>query len=330
MTNDERLQYFKADKVRRTVMAEKRNAAGSGVRAVRRAVTFLELMLSITIVLAACSIVFPVMNSGRRAADTNLCLGNLREISCAAIFYAKDSDPMGSGSRPTEPWWVDAPEYGYAYMSEFVYGGFQTQKDNPHFPNSDTYKIPTERRPFNKYIAPGRTGRQAIQQYICPSDKSCTTPYIGSGGIPPVVDQALACWEINGNSYAINWYWCNGVPGGGYFSPLYDNPLTPKYECNMNDFGIAMLQKKVGGAASEFVLFMEGAMDAYMYDARPPGYEPPSELQMLQVGWHGKLSMYSMGFYDGHAEYRYIDTRYSNGPGYDIWPEPDTQWPTCP
>ena len=119
------------------------------------------------------------------------------------------------------------------------------------------------------------------------------------------------------------------APGGGYVSPLYDNPQTPRYECNMNDFGSAMLQKKAGAAASEFILFMEGMMDAYIYDARPPGYSPPSELQVLQVGWHGKLSWYTMGFYDGHAEYRFLDTRYSNGPGYDIWPEQDTQWPIC-
>jgi hypothetical protein len=311
-------------------MAERRVVLGSSGRNGRRAVTFLELMLSITIVLAACGIVFPVMNAGRKAVDINACLGNLREISATAMFYAKDNDSMGSGSRPSEPWYVDAKEYNFTYFCEFAYGGHQTVVDNPDFPGSDTFKIPTDRRPFNKYIAPGINGRFPIRNYVCPSDKSSAIPQIGGSGIPPSVEERFSSWEVNGNSYAINWYWANAAPGNGYASTLYDNPQTPQYECNFNDFGSAMLQKKMGGSASEFVLFLEGMMNAYMGDARPPGYDPPSELQMLQVGWHGKLSMYTMGFYDGHAEYRYVDTRYSNGPGYDIWPEADTEWPSCP
>jgi hypothetical protein len=287
-------------------------------------------MASITVVLAAAAVLYPAIGSGRRAANVAVCLNNLQTITATSAFYSKDNERPGGRGGPTQPWWVDAREYTFTYISEYVYGGYQPQIDNPHYPDSDTYLIPTERRPYNKYIAPAVSGRFAIRDYICPADKSCATPLIGSGGIPPVVEERFSSWEANGNSYAINWYWTNGAPGGGYVGTLYDNPATPKYECNMNDFGGAMLQKKVGGAAAEFVLFTEGMMNAYMYDARPPGYQPPSALQMLQVGWHGKLSMYSMGFYDGHAEYRYLDTRYSSGPGYDTWPEPDTTWPTCP
>jgi len=84
-----------------------------------------------------------------------------------------------------------------------------------------------------------------------------------------------------------------------------------------------MLQAKTGGDAAEFVLFMEGMMNAYTADARPPdGSQGQSQLQMLGDGWHGKFSMYSVGFYDGHAEYRFFDTRYTTGPGYDLWPNP--------
>jgi hypothetical protein len=331
VVGDDNLPKFKASRMRKAAMTRKQTALGRIGMSGRRGVTFLELMLSITIVMAACSIVFPVVNAGRKAMDVDECLGNLREILAAATFYAKDNDSAGSGSRPTQPWYVDAPDLNFAYFSEFVYGGFQTQVDHPYFPNSDTFRIPTERRPFNKYVAPGRIGRQPLKQYICPSDKAAVTPLVGGGGTPPMSDQRYSSWEVNGNSYTINWYWENGNfgPSGAHYSPLYDDKNTPRFECNMNDEGVAMLQKKAGGAASEFILFMEGIMNAYMYDARPPGYEPPSELQMLQVGWHGKLSRYTMGFYDGHADYRYIDTRYSNGPGYDIWPEADTEWPIC-
>jgi prepilin-type processing-associated H-X9-DG protein len=262
----------------------------------------------------------------REAANVAMCGANLREITNTAVNYSQDNDPTGAGSYPTQPWWVESI-YNPTYFSEFVYGGAQTAVDNPHFPNSDTYRIPTELRPFNKYIAPGQTGKNPVKQFVDPSDKSNACPLVGSGGVPPIVDERFSAWEANGNSYAINWYWEVGNPIGGHYSPLYDNPQTPQYECNMNDEGSAMLSKKVGGAAAEFIIFMEGMMDAYMYDGRPPGVEPPSELQMLQVGWHRKLSTYNMGFYDGHAEYRYIDTRYSNGPGYNWWPASDTAWP---
>jgi len=30
--------------------------------------------------------------------------------------------------------------------------------------------------------------------------------------------------------------------------------------------------------------------------------------------------MHAAGFYDGHAEYRYFDTNYIDGPGWTTWP----------
>ena len=72
-------------------------------------------------------------------------------------------------------------------------------------------------------------------------------------------------------------------------------------------------------------------MDAYMNDARPPDGSdgPPSKLTQPQMGWHRKMAMYSMGFYDGHSEYRHIDTRYTSGPGWNTWGQPDTSWVSC-
>jgi prepilin-type N-terminal cleavage/methylation domain-containing protein/prepilin-type processing-associated H-X9-DG protein len=293
------------------------------------AFTLIELLVVISIIAVLISVLLPALVMAREAANVAMCGANLREITNTGVNYSQDNDPTGSGSYPTQPWWVDAQEYSFNYMSEFVYGGSQTAVDNPHFPNSDVFKIPTERRPFNKYIAPGQTGKSPVKQFVDPSDKTCATPLVGSGGVPPLIEERYGSWEVNGNSYAINWYWENGNfgPSGAHYNPLYNDKNTPKYECNMNDEGSAMLSKKVGGAAAEFIIFMEGMMNAYMYDARPPGSTVQSELQMLQVGYHRKLSVYNIGFYDGHAEYRYLDTRYSNGPGFNLWPASDTAWP---
>jgi hypothetical protein len=289
----------------------------------RRAVTFLELMASVTIVLAAVSVLMPALSSARHAANVAVCLNNLQTIATTSVFYVKDNDPTGTGSRPTQPWCLGT-QWMQQYTSEFVYGGYRSTIDHPQFPGSDTYMIPTEVRPYNKYIAPGLGGRFPIKEYVCPSDRSCATPLAGNTGHVPIVDQRYGSWEANGNSYAINWYWANAPPMDGE-SVICDLPC-------MSLYGTPMLQKKVGGAAAEFVLFMEGMMNAYMMDARPAdGSSGESDLQQLGEGWHRKHSMYAMGFYDGHAEYRFIDTRYTSGAGYDIWPEPDTQWPAgCP
>jgi type II secretory pathway pseudopilin PulG len=293
----------------------------------RKGLTLLELMASITILLALFGLMLPVMSSARRTTEVSECLNNLRGIAITATFYSKDNDPTGRGSIPAQPWYLEIPGISPSYFSEYVYGGFRTTIDNPHFPSSDAFLIPTELRPYNKYIAPGIGGRVPIRNYICPADGWCGAPLYGEPGSAPDIEDRFSSWEVNGNSYALNWYWVMALEGWG----LNPDGVMADLNC-LSLYGSAMLQKKVGGAASEFVLFMEGCMNSYMYDARPPdGSMGESQLQMWGVGWHGKLSMYSMGFYDGHAEYRRIDTRYSSGAGYDIWPEGDTPWPAaCP
>lgn len=200
-------------------------------------------------------------------------------------------------------------------LSEYIYGGYQHVTPNPDSANADTYVLPTEWRPYNKYLAPGMTGRSPIKIYVCPSDKSFATPTLGQHD-PPQVDTRYSSWEVNGNSYPINWYW----PGGWGCDYAYRLPL-------MTTAGAAMLSKKVGGAAAEFIIFMESMMNAYMYDATPLGSDPSP--WPLGVGWHRKLSVYSAGFFDGHTEYRNFDTRWVAGTGWNTWPQVDTAWPSC-
>ncbi len=299
---------------------------GMTTRNRRRGMTFTEMIVSIAILLSLIALVYPVMSAVRKSAGVQQCVFNLRNIATAAEFYNKDNDPTGRGSRPTQPWHLGYLYGGvsYNYTTEFVYGGYRHTVEHPDFPNSDTYMIPTELRPYNKYIAPGLGGRFPIKDWICPEDNSYAVPMLGGGGQMPVVNTHYSCWQLTGNSYAINWYWPNAPPmngGSGY----WDLPC-------MSSFGTAMLQAKVGGAASEFILFMEGMMNAYMLDARPPdGSSGQSSLQMLGMGWHGKRSRYVTGFYDGHAEHLFVDTRYTSGPGWDTWPERATNWPSgCP
>jgi len=295
----------------------------------RRAVTFLELMTSITIVLAAVSVMLPALSSVRRQTGVIHCINNLQNIATTSILYAKDNDPTGRGGYQLQPWYLQISGISPAWVSEFVYGGFRHTMEHPDYPSSDTYLIPTELRPYNKYIAPGLGGRFPIKDYSCPADMSVATPSFSDPSMPPGIEDRYATWEVNGNSYAINWHWPRALEmWSGAPSP---DQVIGNLDC-MSLFGSAMLSKKIGGAGSEFVLFMEGMMNVYLNAAKPPnGSMGESPLQLQGLGWHGKLSMYTMAFSDGHAEYRFIDTRYTSGPGYDIYPELDTPWPPeCP
>jgi prepilin-type N-terminal cleavage/methylation domain-containing protein len=281
--------------------------------------TLIELLVVISIVALLISILLPALTAAREAANVALCSANLRELAQTSGAYAVDNDPSGTGSCPSQPWHLGFP-YGAKYCSEFVYGGYRHTQQHPGFEDSDTYLVPTEQRPYNRYVSPGQSGRSPIKQYVCPSDKSAAVPMVRSHSTPPEVEERYGSWEVNGNSYAINWYWVNGTPG--------DQDANYELE-RMHALGSTMLTRKVGGAAAEFVIFMEAMMNAYMYDARPPdGSAGDSMLQQMGVGWHRKGSTYTMGFYDGHAEYRYLDTRYSSGVGYNTWPQSDTSWPT--
>ncbi len=273
----------------------------------RRGFTLIELLVVIAIIATLISILLPALTAAKENASIAKCLANLNTIAATAGMYMDDE------GRAALPWHLGGRlgEFNPDYVSEFVYGGFQTSIDNPEHPNGDWYLYPNELRPFNKYIAPGMTGRTMLKSYVCPSDKSNTTPFVGSPGEPPVTEDRWGSFEINGNSYPINWYW-DEMYGGDDYTPLQD----------MDAIGSLMLSKKVGGAASRFIIFMENTMNSYTMDARPrSGDFGKSPLEHLGMGWHRKFSKYSMGFLDGHAEYRFIDTRYTDHTSATTWPE---------
>lgn len=285
-------------------------------RAIDRAAAFtlLELLVVIAIMTILIAILVPSLSSGRDTANTSKCLANLRELGVTAGYYMDDE------GQPTQPWHLGwHTTFGDVNLiSEHVYGGFKTDVPHPEWDtDTDMYVIPTFARPYNKYIAPG-INRGPIASYVCPSDKNNTTPNVNDPCRPPALDDHYSAWVVNGTSYAINWYWFEGPPWYGQTEWYGDLD-------KMSAAGAAMLRLKVGGAASRFVLFMENGMNSYMLDARPPdGSLGTSCQEKLGVGWHHKFSKYAMGMIDGHAEYRYIDTRFTWDEGYTIWPEPGT------
>ncbi len=288
--------------------------SGAGER--RGGFTLIELLVVIAIIAVLLSILVPALSAAKETGNIAQCLNNLREIGKTADMYGSDNSPSGYGSYPTQPWHL-----GYNYgnisvqlVSEWVYGGFQPTTRHPYYgDNADWYRYPTEWRPYNKYIAPGVQGRTQIRTYICPSDKSYITGYQGQYGQEVTVEDRHGSFEVCGTSYPISWQW--------YEDPRFDGRREYGNLALMSACGSETLKEKVGGLAAEFVIFLEDQMDAYMMDARPPdGSQGQSLIQALGMGWHRKFSSYSMAFLDGHADFKFIDTRYTRGPGWNIRP----------
>lgn len=288
-----------------------------GGRRRERGMTILETLLVVTIIASLLAVVTPALLAGRGEAKTATCLNNLREIVRTAGVYSENYTPGCKSNRLELPWYLDTAHYpNVAWVTQFIYGGYRTTTDHPLFSSSDVYIVPTEARPFNKYLAPGAGGRSPIKPYVCPADTWTYPANLQDPGCVPTPNTDYGSWEISGNSYALNWHWVQGTP-----NPDFDLPT-------MHARGSAMLARKVGGAAGEFVVFMESLMSDYMYDARPPdGSHGQSVQEESGFGWHGRYSTYNMAMWDGHVESRFIDPRYSSGQGYDLWPELDTPWP---
>lgn len=277
--------------------------------------TLLELLVVISIIALLISILLPSLSAAREAGNVGKCLANLKTLGATSQMYMDDAGEY------VQPW-----HFGFnnqwgnvTLISEHVYGGFQVTTPHPMYGlNTDMAVIPTAARPYNRYIAPGVTSG-LLKEYVCPSDKTYSTPNVNNPCDPPLLNVNYKAYELNGTSYALNWYWVEGAPWNGD-QMVYQDPTL------MAEAGREMLKLKVGGAASRFAIFMENSLNSYMLDARPrDGEHGMSCLQTLGDGWHRKRSKYTMAMLDGHAEYRFVDTRYSNDVGFDIWPEKGTQ-----
>lgn len=276
----------------------------------RRGFTLIELLVVIAIIALIVTLLLPALGSAREEGKIAKCLSNMRQIGLFHQMYLEQE------SGPT---WHLMFNYGgqsFTYASEFIYGGFQAPMVDPNYPGIDAYLLPTDLRPLNAVIVkPNSRGRNRVDLYVCPGDRSATVPLVGSGTPPPPEEMSFACWEVNGNSYPINWYW------NEYFSPPVYAPLENLQGTGMAQVGKKMLKRKMGGSASRFVIFNENAMNSYMLEARPNCSSTLSPIR----GWHRRFSKYSVAFLDGSAKHLFIDTRCTNGVEWTTWPDPGTR-----
>jgi hypothetical protein len=86
---------------------------------------------------------------------------------------------------------------------------------------------------------------------------------------------------------------------------------------NSDEYARRIAPRLVGGNASRFVIWLEQGFYASTYQARPT--LPESLAAPQRRGWHREFSKWTAAFADGHAAYRYFDTRITGAAEWTVW-----------
>src|SRR5438105_3046119 len=93
------------------------------VRARTRAVTLLELLVVITIIVILIALLFPALSGIMETAHRTTCLNNQRQLATAVVTYCNDHE----GSLPFDNW----GDSGYANSAGWLYNGATAKVQNP-------------------------------------------------------------------------------------------------------------------------------------------------------------------------------------------------------
>ena len=211
---------------------------------------------------------------------------------------------------------------------------------NPLNYTTDVYNIRPSERPMNFYISPdvswdddkrfGNNTPERINRpmdlpgnFKCPSDATAAVPLVGATNPDTEGDTPFSTWEFWGTSYPNNWYWpyyYESAPPGNrrpYFGN-FGNIVAGNVNTGIRSLGHLLLRDRLQKRTSEFVLFYENRLNYALEGARPRGVNTREAKSF--AGWHGKRDYHVSGFLDGSARYFRMDTRYTDGMGWSIWP----------
>ncbi len=270
----------------------------------RRAATFIELLILISIFSTLIAILLPSLSAARNQSTTSKCLGNLHEIAVGTLMFRNNGESNG-----VIPWYRYPGHWQWGPVSLYtpwVFGGFKApHPDEASGYRSDCEVYPAHVRPLNRILYPEMTrDNDIIDLYICPSDRSDAS--------------AGASWEANGTSYSLNTRWAQGyaLPSGVFQLGFFD---TGDADSSSSRYGDRIAGHMSGGEASEFIVWVEMPFYAATYNAGPTIEGIGGGAFPRRMGWHRKFSAYSVAFADGHAKYGTFDTRQIYGLGGTIW-----------
>lgn len=312
--------------------------------------TLIELLVVVAIIALLISILLPSLARAKEQARIAKCLANMRGIIQAASGYMLDNTDDIVFAFPFN-YRIDGRNTRISLITEFIWGGAvpdKTRNDyrntglpyNPLNYTTDVYNIRPSERPMNFYISPdvswdddkrfGNNTPERINRpmdlpgnFKCPSDATAAVPLVGATNPDTEGDTPFSTWEFWGTSYPNNWYWpyyYESAPPGNrrpYFGN-FGNIVAGNVNTGIRSLGHLLLRDRLQKRTSEFVLFYENRLNYALEGARPRGVNTREAKSF--AGWHGKRDYHVSGFLDGSARYFRMDTRYTDGMGWSIWP----------
>ena len=269
-----------------------------------RAFTLIELLVVVAIIALLISILLPSLRDAREQAKVAKCLANYRQLNTTAVQYFLDFND-------NFPFWTPGAAYQSGICS-WAYGGKTADKDR--WEGSPFY-IPIQLRPFNPYLMGGKIEgdmyvngqlekRTEVPVLQCPSDKYSHQG--GNWGTGEGDPDPIACYDDTGTSYQYNLHAIDEVKHVNDTNGPWDKPW------DWNDYGQTLVKRALAKFSSTYVMFLEDPMD----------WSYAGNRRVLEIGNHGKLGRHAVGFLDGHAEYKLVDTRGWCGVGWAaIMPE---------
>ncbi len=284
------------------------------------AFTLIELLVVISIIALLISILLPALSRARERGKVASCISNLRQITIGTTQYIIDQEGTPD---PYPPWyWNPSPQGFPSFLirTPWIFAGIKAPSPEPWNSgiDADSSVYPASIRPVNKYIVPGEpmSDTNSDNPFRCPGDRTHKTSIIGT---PPVsTDKDFkSSYEANGNSYTLNTRWAQGY---GWYTGT-DFSVTEIFSnAGRESYARRLARHMVGGGAAKFILVPEQGFYSATYRAGPGGPISTATLASPpRIGWHREFSKWSLGFADGHAEYRFYDTRFSITPSATIW-----------
>jgi len=256
----------------------------------------------VVVTIAALGLVVPLVvaalqDTGEQARVAR-CLSNLGHMMRATHAYFADTDdgfPLYLRSGPGANSWV--------------YGG-QTSRETWRTAAGGALYFPVTTRGLNPYVlgaepqpdvmdASDVAARTPMPQFECPSGHR-SYDWLGTNE----GWNLLSSYDDIGTSYHANLQ---------ALSELNPDP----WDDGVHGFG-RMVRALIRSARSDQANTLVWFMESPLCDAYGDFLDPK-----MTRGYHGRVSWHTAGYFDGHADYRYMDTRGYCGPG---WAAFNTAW----
>jgi len=244
--------------------------------------TLIELLVVVAIIALLISILLPSLNEAREQAKVAKCIANLKGLMTTTHTYFLENNDYFP--------FVVRSQGGTLGICSWSYAGSKTDTFWQSEANGVFY-FWANQKAFNRYIlnTPTIGPRDEIPSLECPSDRKSNQRRYSGGQVT-----TISCYKDVGTSYHYNLYALIDVgrDGGSDTNWVWQNNGAGWIK-----LGQALVREGRSGFSGRFTLYFEDPVDWALNDTTQ------------EIGNHRKFSRHSAGYLDGHAEYKFMDTR---------------------